>query len=239
MILITRPLPDALRTVDALAAHGVPAMACPVMDVVTNTKPSLPAAEDIGALIFTSANGVRAWAARGGATGLSAYYVGPSSQEEGEAYGLTTLGVGASDSEALTALIITHRPRGRLWHISGHHRAGNVADVLRAAGLHVETLALYEAKARSRFEPAVSDWFAARPRDEAFAAGFFSPRTVGLFASVARAHSLDDAISVADAYCLSDAVAQRARALLPFKCIHTALQPDNTSFVDMLLSRRT
>ncbi|HEY7610485.1 MAG TPA: uroporphyrinogen-III synthase, partial [Alphaproteobacteria bacterium] len=62
-ILLTRPEPDAQRFAAQLAEHGIEAVVAPLMTIETADAP-LPPLEGVQALVFTSANGVRAYAAR-------------------------------------------------------------------------------------------------------------------------------------------------------------------------------
>jgi uroporphyrinogen-III synthase len=64
-ILVTRPEPDAQRFAAQLKAHDIDAVVAPLMTVELSQAP-LPPLDNAQALVFTSANGVRVYAAKNG-----------------------------------------------------------------------------------------------------------------------------------------------------------------------------
>src|ERR1043166_2172034 len=103
-ILVTRPDPEASRFAAQLREHGIDALVAPLM-IVEPTDAQLPALDGIQALIFTSANGVRAYIARGGRADLPAYAVGEATAAAARTAGFAKAISAGSDWQGLSALL--------------------------------------------------------------------------------------------------------------------------------------
>jgi len=177
-------------------------------------------------LIFTSANGVAAYVAAGGAPGLPAVCVGEGTARAARAEGLTAK-VAGPDAAALIAALSTGRADGRRYlHVRGAHAAADVAGALRAAGHPASEVVLYDQVAL------------ALPDDVAAAASgggiagvtLFSPRSARLLADALSGPVLPpDCVR----FCLSPAVARAAGALGPGR-IEIAVDPSADSMLALL-----
>ena len=159
-VLLTRPRPDAERFARAL---GLTCTIAPLMEVAF-TAPA-PRAQ---ALLFTSANGVAAWRAGGGARGLHAWCVGPRTARAARLAGLVVRGVAAN--AAVLARIVPAGAPPLVW-ARGVHARGDPAGTLQARGLVVTEAILYEARslplgpagtALARAGPVVAPVFSSR-----------------------------------------------------------------------------
>ncbi len=190
--LVTRPREDAERTVAALAARGVAAMVEPLLVI----EPLAPAGGvDVAgaqALLFTSANGVRAFAAASDERRLPALAVGDATAEAARAAGFSHVESAAGDAAALAELAAARSDpaAGPLLHLSGEQVAGDLAGRLAASGLRVRRMALYRARAADALSPACREALAAGRLDIAL---FFSPRTAAVFARLAAEAGVADA----------------------------------------------
>lgn len=239
-ILVTRPSPDGERTTAALAQVGCLPLHTPLMRI-TQRKAPLPPSARADALVFTSANGVRAWVQAGGSLTLPAFYVGPASAATGRALGLPITAIAQGDVDSLIPLI-TQAGVQRPLHVRGIHAVGDLVGRLTAKGLSPLSLPLYEASA----VPVLPPLMVAVLRSGPCTVAFFSPRTARLFAELLAAAQADTGSNAAppligaqtDALCLSPAVANVAKTL-PFREIHAAFRPELSAFVDMAKARRT
>src|ERR1051325_6008836 len=134
-ILVTRPEPDAQRFAAQLSEHGIEAVLAPLMTVELTGAP-LPNLDKIQAVVFTSANGVRAYAARHGRGDLPVYAVGEATAATARLSGYADAISAGSDAEGLAALLTGRLDpaKGPLFHPTGADQAGDLAATLRARG---------------------------------------------------------------------------------------------------------
>ncbi len=224
-VLVTRPAEEALRTAMALAEHGYEFLIDPLLEIAAlpDAAARVAGAGDAVALLFTSANGVRAYAGAAKSRDLPVYAVGGITADAARAAGFAQVHAAAGDVAALAELAARElKPGGgRLLHIAGEHVAGDLAGALRAKGFTVDTLALYAAKAAASLSQKTRDTLA---RGGLGAVLFFSPRTARTFVSLVRTAGLDAYCATCVAVCLSPAVAEAAGAL-QWRAVATAARP--------------
>ena len=145
-ILVTRPVADFERTQMALEELGFAALSAPMMCFEVKKFDS-PAVSEISALVFTSANGVRALAGRADLQKLPCYVVGEQSGKLAVECGFTVWAQGDGDVKSLSKIIATdYFARGLtkpLLHVSGVHQAGNLAHLLGEMGVKIERVQAY------------------------------------------------------------------------------------------------
>lgn len=208
-VLITRPQPDA----DAFAAEcekaGLATVIAPLMTVRFRDDWSAPQAA--GALAFTSANGVRAFARRFSTKDLPAFCVGEATAATAQANGFEKIFAADGDVASLAALIAdnTRMLAGPVSHIAGARRAGDLIASLNEQGVAADRIVAYET------EEAASLPTAAREAIEdgmALSVALFSPRTAQLFLDLVAAADLTERLTHCRAACLSAPVAGIVRA---------------------------
>ena len=228
-VLITRAMPDARETAAQVSERGGVPVIAPILEIALAAGPPPDPAPD-AVLAFTSANGVRAYAAAGGPP-RPAWCVGPVTARAAEAAGLAVAGIAGGDVASLAGALRAAKPT-RVMHVRGAHAAGNLTAALRAAGLTAEALVLYEAQAAKTLpEAAVA---ALRGGTDAL---LFSPRSARLLGDLMMRAGLGDALADRRVGMLSSAV---AAAFTP--PVGTALippSPTSSRLVDFLLRRRT
>ena len=183
------------------------------------------------ALAFTSANGVRAYAASGGAV-LPAYAVGEASAREAEALGYPVVGVAGGDVASLAALVAKARP-GRVLHPSGTASAGDLAGALTARGVPCERMVTYEAVAAAALPPGAARDIKAGVQWTVL----FSPRSARLLTALVRAAGLTDAFARTRLAALSPAVAEATD--LPFADVTVPDRPASSALVDIISGQDT
>lgn len=140
LVWITRAEPGAAATAGRVKAMGWAPLAAPLLEVR-----ALPASLDltgIAAIAFTSAQGVRAFAALADAR-LSAFTVGDATAEAARAAGFSDVQSADGDVAALAALIAEARP-GPVLHAGALHPAGDLVGDLIRRGIQARAAALYD-----------------------------------------------------------------------------------------------
>ena len=131
ILLMTRARAASERFVAELDARGMEGV-CVVYSPLLDIGPPGDVPEiDAQGVIFTSSNGV-ILAPEG--AGRQAYCVGARTAKRATARGWQVESV-AQDAQKLIALIKKSAPNGRLLHIAGEHRRGEIAQTLSGAGI--------------------------------------------------------------------------------------------------------
>lgn len=203
--LVTRPQPDA----DALAARlrglGHAAVVSPVMEIRVDTARPLDLT-GVGTLVFTSANGVRAFAARSADRGLPVIAVGGRTAAAARQAGFAEVrdGGGSVDrlQQAFPALAPAHP--GIVLHVSGREVAGDLPHALAAHGYTVRSAPLYAAEPVAALSPEAAQAFA---NGDISGVLFFSARTARLFDTLSAEAGLRPMLHRVLAVCLSPAIA--------------------------------
>jgi uroporphyrinogen-III synthase len=135
-------------------------------------------------LLFSSANGVDAFAARSADRSLPALCVGDMTAAAARAAGFTARSADG-DVAALAALAeAAYRPgAGAFLHVRGRHAAGDLTGRLAAAGIPARAAEIYDQRA-IELAPEAASALAGGAID---VVALFSPRTARLFADAARA----------------------------------------------------
>lgn len=162
-VLVTRTAPGCFETAERLEAGGFSAIVSPALEIRTLNR-SLPPLADISGLIFTSANGVRAFCDQSGEREFTAWCVGPATADSAAEAGFTDIRNADGNADDLASFIIRNAGSGSatLLHVANDAAAGEVVKTLRNAGLDAEFAALYSTRPAERLT---------REAGEALAAG--------------------------------------------------------------------
>lgn len=154
-VIVTRAQPGADDTAACLTALGYHALLSPMLRVVeTGLDPA--ALEGVKDIVFTSANGVRAFTSAGmPSSGFTGWCVGPSTAAAAREAGFGQVVEGDGDAADLARLILTARSgrSGPLLHIANDAAAGHLVATLKEAGLDARFAAAYQTEAA----PSLSD----------------------------------------------------------------------------------
>jgi uroporphyrinogen-III synthase len=248
-LLVTRPAADAVPLAEQLAALGHDIIISPVIHIEANDTP-LPEPESVQALVFTSANGVRAMAARFADkrdydlwAKKPAYAVGPQTCTALAKLHWPRVHQAAGDVESLAATLKESFGGTHILHIAGRHQAGNLAGLLSQTSISLEKAVLYQAVAAEALTPlaesALTDEEA--PLDAVL---LYSKRSAQIFVSLYRAHYRaqyraqhraqisDLGTSKPTAYCLSAPIADQMQ-LAGFP-VRTAATPDHEGMLQLI-----
>jgi uroporphyrinogen-III synthase len=230
-VLVTRPAGDAKSLLATLKSQGHVGVLAPLLDIRILAGVELDLA-GVQALVLTSANGARAFAARSGVRDVPALCVGDATAREALALGFETVKSAAGDVEALAALVIkTLDPnQGTLLHPASTRVAGDLAGLLDAEGFVYRREVLYEAVKADVLPEIVRTEVLEGTLDGVL---LFSPRTGAAFADLVDRAGLATHLKGISAFCLSDPVAQNVGAL-KWKHIRVAAKPDQASLLALL-----
>jgi uroporphyrinogen-III synthase len=206
-LVVTRPEPECERTAASLRERGHDVLVMPLLRI----EPIADAELGPGpwaAVIFTSANAVRAVAAHrrfAELAGLPVYTVGRRTQAAAAAVGFTSIQSADGDVNALVRLIASRPPASLpLLYCAGEDRAGDLAGALQLQGLRVETTLVYRAAVVAELTPDVRAAFAS---GGVGAVLHYSARTSAAFVAAATKAGIRDLSIQTRHLCLSAQVA--------------------------------
>ncbi|WP_237152881.1 uroporphyrinogen-III synthase [Oryzibacter oryziterrae] len=157
-LLVLRPEPQASALVATLAAHGIDALADPMLDIIPEPDlvRAIAAHPRPDALAFTSANALRALP--GGALpaawlAIPAFCVGEATARAARAAGFADVRASAGTAADL-ALSLRASGLGHVLHLVGRDQTGDLAAGLCEAGLSAQSLIVYRAEMRDDLAPA-------------------------------------------------------------------------------------
>ena len=230
-ILVTRPVEDAEGFAAALRAHGHRASIDPMLVVRHLEGPALDLT-GAQALVMTSANGVRAFAARDANRTLPVYAVGDATARAARDAGFRSVTSATGDVDALAALVARalDPDKGAVFHAAAGQVAGDLGGALTKAGFEYRRAVLYETRPATALKP---ETVAALQGGSIDAVALFSPRTAATFAGLAAAAGIEKALARVRALCLSQAVA-KAVGGLPWAAVAVAARPDQDSLLAVL-----
>jgi len=233
-LLITRPIEDADVTIRALKQRGHSAVSVPLLTIepVANLSFDL---HDVQGLVITSANGIRAFAQANEQRDVAIFAVGQASADTACALGFTPITAAAGDVPSLARLIEQRcdKAAGVLLHLSGAQRAGDIKELLEAAGFTVRRQNAYGARALDHMPQPLAGLLTATDRPQLDGVLFFSPRTARIFKKLVTDAGFNHACGHLTAYCLSQAVAD-ALTPLRFKGLRAAPRRDQEALLALL-----
>jgi uroporphyrinogen-III synthase len=212
-IWITRAEPGASRTAERLRELGHDALNAPVLEVHP-----LPAAIDlggVGALAFTSANGVRAFADLCRDRGLPVFAVGDTTAQAARAAGFDMVVSAEGDVDALGRAIVAAEGRlaGAVLHPGARDPAGDLVGALTKAGMAARAIAVYETRVLPVTVPPGAEGVLVH-----------SPKAAAAIAGAA--------VGALAAYCISSAAAAPLAGAV--KRLTVAAEPDETHLLALL-----
>lgn len=144
-IWITRAQPGAESTAERVRALGHEAVVAPLLSVRV-LEGVIVDLSGVGALAFTSANGVRAFADLSPERAMRVFAVGQATAQAARAVGFKSVLSTDGDVEALAEGIFARKAeiRGAVLHPGAAELAGDLCGALEARGVEARPLTLYE-----------------------------------------------------------------------------------------------
>lgn len=189
----------------------------------------------VQAVLFTSANGVRAFAALTSCRDIPVYAVGDRTGAVAAENRFLQVESAGGDVEKLAALVVQRcKPTdGVVLHPAGTAVAGDLAGRLGAAGFVVRRTVIYEARTATGFSGEIR---MAVLDGEVDMVLFFSPRTAKTFIELAKGEGLEPACEKLEALCLSQAVAEAADPIM-WRRVMVAPEPTQDALLATLDKR--
>jgi uroporphyrinogen-III synthase len=236
-ILVTRPKEDAEALIPELTARNLKPLLEPLLSIKLVDGP-VPDLTGVQGLLFTSANGVRAYCARGGGQACPVFAVGDATAQEAKAHGFDVVESAAGNVKDLCALVQRRcaPERGALFHPAGSAVAGDLGGELSQAGFEYRREALYAAEKARKLSQKCLDEFHGEKIKYAL---FYSPRTARSFGALAWEAGIADGCRQVSVLCLSKAVAL-ATENLSWRALVIASAPSQDALLaalDMELGR--
>ena len=155
-VAVTRAQPEADATAARLRAMGAEPVLAPLLRI--EHRPFDTNLTGVQALLFSSGNGVRAYACASETRDIIALGVGDVTAAAAHHAGFADVRSADGDVTALATLAqAALSPNGgKLVHISGAHAAGDLAGALKGAGFEAERRVAYEAQAVTDLPPALA-----------------------------------------------------------------------------------
>jgi uroporphyrinogen-III synthase len=233
--LLTRPPEDAAPLARELAARGIASIVAPMLAIAPIADASHRIADALTgaqALLFTSANGARVFAAASARRELPVFAVGDASAAAARIAGFRTVASAGGDVTDLAALVAArlNPQHGPVVHVAGSSVAGDLAGLLGARGFTVRRAVIYDAIAADRLP---EDAAAALGRGDISLALFFSPRTAATFVRLAAAAGLEPPCREVAAFALSPAVAT-ALTGLAWRAVRVSAAPSQRDLLAAL-----
>jgi uroporphyrinogen-III synthase len=231
-VLVTRPLPDATATLEALAARGLPGLAAPVQHVEPLPCGHLPRA---ALLLLTSRNAVRAIADRAELKPLPTFCVGDSTAALAQQHGFRHVVSADSDAVGLARLVVARCDpvAGPVLLPTAQGAGLKVAAALRAEGFRVHRRAVYRLVAERHLPEAARAALLAGTLGWVL---FHAGGAAASFARMLRTAGLAERVRDVEAIALS-AAAAKPLGTLPWRKTSWPAQPTEAAMLAILPSR--
>lgn len=230
-LLVTRPREDAETFAAVLKERGHEAVVAPLLELHFTPGAEISLA-DVQAVLASSANGIRGFAARSPERNLPVYVVGPQTAEAARQSGFADVISADGDAADLIARVVqrTNPADGKLLHAAGAETAGRIKQALEARGYEVDATILYEAVPVESLPANAGEALRTDMLDGVL---MFSPRTARIFAALVIKDGLAQNCRRLDAFCISAATAA-SLSLLVFARLAVAGSPNQAAMLDLL-----
>lgn len=231
-LLVTRSAEDGKATAAELATRGHQAYCIPLIEINFEQNVDLEL-EGVQALLITSANALRAFAALSSNRELPVLAVGAATAKAARTLGFHDVAFADGNASELGSLVTRscQTNRGPLIHLAGQHAANDLVEYLQRQGFDASLRVLYTAVAVAK----IPDKLKALLRGQQKLDGVLlhSKRSAEILQVLLRSENLTDACRTLAAYCLSPAIANTAKSL-PYQNILAADQPNQRALLDLL-----
>lgn len=232
MILITRPLADAQMTAEALKERGYDSIQAPVLRI-SPLNFTLPAAEEIDALMVTSHNAADLMHHLQQSYKMKPVYaIGRRTTDSLRQAGFSRIIEGSGTGPELTKRLMRDlSPQSRILHLCGRHLSSESEAAKKMQDLlHINNMPVYEALEVTTLPEAV---LKALKNQTIHSAIFFSARTLSIFENLCVQHDVTDTLQHIEALCLSPNVL-RSATLSYWRDVRAATDPQTDCLYALL-----
>jgi uroporphyrinogen-III synthase len=230
-LLVTRPALDAAPLAKLLEEKGHRVTLEPLLEIAA-LKDAAVDLSGVQALLFTSANGVRAFAGLCPERSLPVYAVGDATAKAAREAGFAQVESADGDVDDLARLVAgkCDPKKGALLHPAASKVAGDLLGLLQGKGFDVRRTVIYESCPAQALSLETVRLFEEGGLDGVL---FFSPRTAQSFASLAGQANIKGRLDTVVAFALSSQVAERLEGL-PFLDVRVAQSPDQAALLNLI-----
>jgi uroporphyrinogen-III synthase len=229
LVWVTRALPSAEGTARRVRALGLQAVIAPLIQIRTLSGGPIDLT-GVGALAFTSANAVTAFAERSFERSLPVFAVGDATAAAARAAGFASVRSAGGDVAALAEAIAPFKGsfKGVVLHPAAAQPAGDLVAALASRDVEARAITVYETRP-AKLRP---DILAMIPRMDV--ALLHSPRAAGVLARLLRRRPSAGLIAL----CLSPAVAAPLAASAGLARVQVAPLPSEEALLHLLSDLR-
>ena len=229
-LLLTRPLGQSrslARDIETSFPGQSRCLISPLM--LISPMGSLPDTSNFQALLFTSVNGVKAFATLGGTSITPCFCVGARTTKAAQDVGLNSISANGSASD-LTALVLSELDptKGPLLYVRGENAAGDVSATLSGKGFTLVQAVLYTQKPIELTEIVKQ----ALMRGDALGLPLYSTLTAHRMVKVLKQNP-DWPTENLTALCISENVGTEVRKL-PFRRIEITAEPNGIEMLSLI-----
>ncbi len=234
LILLTRPLADCQKLADELTHMGFKTMFEPLMEINFFDDITIDLT-DMQALLFTSANGVSAFARLVKTRDITAYCVGDSTANMAKSYGFSHILSADGNINDLADIVINNANinDGGLYHAAANIIAGDLGALLSAKGFKYQRAILYQAIYSKALHKKT---IAAILNEDINAILLFSPRTAVILLENINKSSLMDKCGKISLFCLSQNVKSQIDSVA-WKEVIASSEPNQAALLNLLRER--
>jgi uroporphyrinogen-III synthase len=230
-IVIARPPEDSEELAAAITAQGYRPLIEPVLTIETMDH-DLPEFGHETTLVFTSANGVKAFAAKNIGRGNPVYTVGRNTADEARKAGFNNIETVAGAVDDLVNFLLKSREKevSDLLYIRGTDVSKDLRQIMIQNGIQMREFIAYRSVPAENLSVNLLKRLDNR---EIEAIMFFSAKGGHVFAELAEQYDRAGRIRTTKALCISDAVLQSV-SVLPFGERLVAEKPDRYGMIKLL-----
>lgn len=233
-LVITRPLEDAAPLASELARMGIKTIVAPLMVIEAISGPEIDLT-DVQGLLFTSANGARAFAARSSDRDQPVYAVGDATARVSQDLNFKNVTTANGDVDDLAALVsaVCDPNDGNLLHVCASVVAGDLSGALAKSGFSVVRHVLYEAKAAQELSSELIEAISTKKVDGVIV---YSPRTAHILDTLIADAGLSTALDEMKLFALSQNVSKAStsewheRIIAAYPCQESLLEAVRTCY---------
>ena len=225
-ILLTRPGRASEALAQELSQKGFVPFIEPML-TVKNLPVDLPDLSAYQALVFTSANGVRAFCPLSSRRDLPVYVVGNRTKEEASVSGFQDVRCGGGNVKALADLLKKDNP-GTILYVRGQHVARPLLPLLPE--MEIEEVCVYLSEKSKKITESLWKKLASGEVDAVL---FFSARTACTFVDILLEAGKGDLAGGIKALCLSDEVL-KSLSVLSWEKTYVCNMPERGEMIALL-----
>lgn len=231
IIVICRPVEDSAELAQAARAQGFVPIVEPVL-AIEYLQPDFSAATQNEILVFTSANGVTAFAKGSDLRENPIYTVGRNTADAARQAGFTNVKTAAGSVDDLVEILLkdyaeTDVP---ILYVRAEEISKDLRSELLKHGLTVRELTAYRSVPADNLS---LDLLKALDARDVAAIMFFSAKGAAVFAALLEQYGRTARIRTSNALCISEAVLQSV-SVLPFGMNSVAETPDRYGMIKLL-----